>query len=129
MNGANVKFVEDAARLLHSEFSKDKRIIEFKILLSHNESLHNHNAISLILSGDNKFFDSKVSVAELQSLVYWYMEVGDCFGKWTVIEILTSGRVKVQCKCGKIDIKRIYDLKKVLLNNVTNNVIIEKQKH
>lgn len=70
MNGANVKFVEDAARLLHSEFSKDKRIIEFKILLSHNESLHNHNAISLILSGNNKFFDSKVSVAELQSLVY-----------------------------------------------------------
>lgn len=70
MNGANVKFVEDAARLLHSELSKDERIEEFKVILSHNESLHNHNAISLILSGNNRYFDSKVSVAELQSLVY-----------------------------------------------------------
>jgi GTP cyclohydrolase I len=70
MNGANVKFVEDAARLLYSELLKNKNIIEFKIILSHNESLHNHNAISLILSDNNKFFDSKVSIAELQSLVY-----------------------------------------------------------
>lgn len=70
MNGANVKFVEDAARLLYSELSQDKRIEEFKITLSHNESLHNHNAISLILSENNKYFDSKISVAELSSLVY-----------------------------------------------------------
>lgn len=70
MNGANVKFVEDAARLLYSELSKDNRIKEFKVILSHNESLHNHNAISLILSRNNEYFDSKVSVAELQSLVY-----------------------------------------------------------
>lgn len=40
------------------------------------------------------------------------MEIGDCFGKWTVVEILTGGRVKVQCECGKIDVKRIYDLKR-----------------
>lgn len=70
MNGANVKFVEDAARLLYSELDEDERIKEFKVILSHNESLHNHNAISLILSENNKYFDSKVSIAELQSLVY-----------------------------------------------------------
>lgn len=40
------------------------------------------------------------------------MEIGDRFGKWTVIELLRGGNVKVQCECGNICTKRSYDLQK-----------------
>lgn len=40
------------------------------------------------------------------------MEIGDRIGKWTVVEILKGGKVKVQCECGNIDIKRCYDLQR-----------------
>lgn len=51
MNGAYIKFVEDAARLLHAEFDRDPRIIDFQIACSHLESLHSHDAISVICKG------------------------------------------------------------------------------
>jgi GTP cyclohydrolase I len=50
-NGAYLKFVEDAVRLLYETFSNDTRIKDFKIVASHNESLHSHNAISVIVKG------------------------------------------------------------------------------
>jgi len=51
LNGANLKFVEDAARLLYREFDADKRICDFQIACSHLESLHSHDAVSVICKG------------------------------------------------------------------------------
>ena len=51
LNGAYLKFVEDAARLLYLELVKDKRIADFRIACSHLESLHSHDAVSVICKG------------------------------------------------------------------------------
>jgi GTP cyclohydrolase IB len=51
LNGAHLKFVEDAARLLYREFDADKRICDFQIACSHLESLHSHDAVSVICKG------------------------------------------------------------------------------
>jgi GTP cyclohydrolase I len=51
LNGAYLKFVEDAARLLYKEFDADKRIADFRIACSHLESLHSHDAVSVICKG------------------------------------------------------------------------------
>ena len=51
LNGAHLKFVEDAARLLYREFDADKRIRDFQIACSHLESLHSHDAVSVICKG------------------------------------------------------------------------------
>ncbi|MEO6569386.1 MAG: GTP cyclohydrolase FolE2 [Opitutaceae bacterium] len=51
LNGAHLKFVEDAARLLYREFDTDSRILDFQIACSHLESLHSHDAVSVICKG------------------------------------------------------------------------------
>jgi GTP cyclohydrolase I len=51
LNGAYLKFVEDAARLLYLEFDRDRRIADFRIACSHLESLHSHDAVSVICKG------------------------------------------------------------------------------
>jgi GTP cyclohydrolase I len=51
LNGAYLKFVEDAARLLYMAFDADKRIADFRIACSHLESLHSHDAVSVICKG------------------------------------------------------------------------------
>ena len=51
LNGAYAKFIEDAARLLYSEFNADKRIKDFEIACIHLESLHSHDAVSVICKG------------------------------------------------------------------------------
>lgn len=51
LNGAHLKFVEDAARLLYREFDGDKRVHDFRIACSHLESLHSHDAVSVICKG------------------------------------------------------------------------------
>jgi GTP cyclohydrolase IB len=51
LNGAHLKFVEDAARLLYREFDADARIHDFQIACSHLESLHSHDAVSVICKG------------------------------------------------------------------------------
>lgn len=51
LNGAYLKFVEDAARLLYGVFDTDKRIKDFRIACSHLESLHSHDAVSVICKG------------------------------------------------------------------------------
>jgi GTP cyclohydrolase IB len=51
LNGAHLKFVEDAARLLYREFDADSRICDFQIACSHLESLHSHDAVSVICKG------------------------------------------------------------------------------
>jgi len=51
LNGAHLKFVEDAARLLFKEFDADRRIRDFQIACLHLESLHSHDAVSVICKG------------------------------------------------------------------------------
>jgi GTP cyclohydrolase I len=51
LNGAYIKFVEDAARLVYAELAKDPRIADFQVACSHLESLHSHDAVSVICKG------------------------------------------------------------------------------
>lgn len=51
LNGAHLKFVEDAARLLYQVFDADPRIVDFRVACSHLESLHSHDAVSVICKG------------------------------------------------------------------------------
>lgn len=51
LNGAYIKFVEDAARLLYKELNADPRIRDFQIACAHLESLHSHDAVSVICKG------------------------------------------------------------------------------
>ena len=55
LNGSYLKFVEDAARLLYEQLIADKRIKDFRVICSHQESLHSHDAISVILAPNSKF--------------------------------------------------------------------------
>ncbi|MBV0913985.1 GTP cyclohydrolase FolE2 [Anianabacter salinae] len=52
LNAANPIFVEDAARLFCAEFLKDDRIGDFRVVASHQESLHSHDAVSVLTHGD-----------------------------------------------------------------------------
>lgn len=51
LNGAHIKFVEDAARLVYAELAQDARIADFQVACSHLESLHSHDAVSVIVKG------------------------------------------------------------------------------
>lgn len=51
LNGAYSKFVEDAARVIYEQFDRDSRIRDFVIACSHLESLHSHDAVSVINKG------------------------------------------------------------------------------
>lgn len=51
LNGASMKFVEDAARLLFEQLDADRRIRDFEVACSHLESLHSHDAISVVAKG------------------------------------------------------------------------------
>ena len=51
LNGANVKFVEDAARLLYSQLNEEPKIIDFRVVCSHFESLHSHDAVAVLCRG------------------------------------------------------------------------------
>lgn len=51
LNGAYVKFVEDAARLVFEQLVSDERIFDFQVACSHLESLHSHDAVSVICKG------------------------------------------------------------------------------
>ncbi|EEW25406.1 GTP cyclohydrolase FolE2 [Rhodobacter ferrooxidans] len=51
LNGANPIFVEDAARSFCAKLLDDPRIGDFRVLASHQESLHSHDAVSLLTQG------------------------------------------------------------------------------
>jgi GTP cyclohydrolase I len=51
LNGAYVKFVEDAARLIYEQLAADSRICDFQVACAHLESLHSHDAVSVIVKG------------------------------------------------------------------------------
>jgi GTP cyclohydrolase I len=52
LNAANPIFVEDAARLFCAELLAEARIGDFRIVASHQESLHSHDAVSVLTEGD-----------------------------------------------------------------------------
>lgn len=58
LNAANPIFVEDAARLFCEQLQKDSRIGDFRIMASHQESLHSHDAVSVLTEGDTFAADS-----------------------------------------------------------------------
>ena len=51
LNAANPIFVEDAARSFCAVLQSDSRIGDFRVLASHQESLHSHDAVSLLTQG------------------------------------------------------------------------------
>ena len=58
LNAANPIFVEDAARLFFEGLQQDKRIGDFRIIASHQESLHSHDAVSILTEGETFVSDS-----------------------------------------------------------------------
>ena len=66
LNAANPIFVEDAARLFAERLLADARVGDFRVAASHQESLHSHDAVSLLTEGptfaqeslDPRFFAS-----------------------------------------------------------------------
>jgi GTP cyclohydrolase I len=51
LNAANPIFVEDAARLFCEQLQQDPRIGDFRVVASHQESLHSHDAVSVLTEG------------------------------------------------------------------------------
>jgi GTP cyclohydrolase I len=51
LNAANPIFVEDAARLFCEQLQQDSRIGDFRVVASHQESLHSHDAVSVLTEG------------------------------------------------------------------------------
>ena len=58
LNASNPIFVEDAARLFADPLIRDERIGDFRIVASHQESLHSHDAVSVLTHGDSFDADS-----------------------------------------------------------------------
>lgn len=52
LNAANPIFVEDAARLFCEQLQADVRIKDFRVVASHQESLHSHDAVSILTEGE-----------------------------------------------------------------------------
>ena len=52
LNAANPIFVEDAARLFCEQLHAEPRIGDFRVIASHQESLHSHDAVSILTEGD-----------------------------------------------------------------------------
>ena len=61
MNASYLKFVEDAVRLLYEKLNNEPNIKDFRIVASHNESLHSHNAVSVIVKGVENGFTAGVA--------------------------------------------------------------------
>lgn len=69
LNASQPKFVEDAARILAGMLNKMVDVKDYKIVVSHQESLHGHDAISIMLKGNqNSKFTADVSFEELCSM-------------------------------------------------------------
>lgn len=51
LNGRNLMFCEDAGRRIQTALGKDDRILDFWARCTHYESLHPHNAVSVVTKG------------------------------------------------------------------------------
>jgi GTP cyclohydrolase I len=58
LNAANPIFVEDAARLFAEALLQDPRVGDFRVVASHQESLHSHDAVSVLTEGPTFAADS-----------------------------------------------------------------------
>jgi GTP cyclohydrolase I len=58
LNAANPIFVEDAARLFCEQLQNDNRVGDFRVVASHQESLHSHDAVSILTEGNTFEADS-----------------------------------------------------------------------
>ena len=58
LNAANPLLVEDAARLFCEHLQADPRVGDFRVIASHQESLHSHDAVSVLFEGDTFASDS-----------------------------------------------------------------------
>ena len=52
LSAATPIFVEDAARLFCHALQQDARIGDFRVIASHQESLHSHDAVSILTQGE-----------------------------------------------------------------------------
>ena len=69
LNAANPIFVEDAARLFAQGLRADPRIGDFRVIASHQESLHSHDAIGLLVEGPT-FETASLDPGLFRSLVH-----------------------------------------------------------
>ncbi|MCU0990021.1 MAG: GTP cyclohydrolase FolE2 [Xanthomonadales bacterium] len=51
LNGSNLMFCEDAGRRIQTALNSDERILDFWARCTHYESLHPHNAVSVVTKG------------------------------------------------------------------------------
>jgi GTP cyclohydrolase I len=51
LNGSNLMFCEDAGRRIQTALNADERILDFWVRCTHYESLHPHNAVSVVTKG------------------------------------------------------------------------------
>lgn len=69
LNGANPIFVEDAARSFCKALKGDPRVGDFRIVASHQESLHSHDAVSLLTEGPT-FAQESLDPLLFQTLIH-----------------------------------------------------------
>ena len=69
LNAANPIFVEDAARLFCEQLLADVRIGDFRVIASHQESLHSHDAVSVLTEGET-FAQASLDPHLFQSLFH-----------------------------------------------------------
>ncbi len=70
LNAANLKFVEDAVRLLYEQLDQDPRLEDFKVVASHQESLHSHDAVSVIVKGVEGGFTAEIEPGTMTSMIH-----------------------------------------------------------
>lgn len=58
LNAANPIFVEDAVRSFAEQLIADPRIADFRVIASHQELLHSHDAVSMLVNGPTFAQDS-----------------------------------------------------------------------
>ncbi len=51
LNGSNLMFCEDAARIVRQTLNEDARVADFRVKIRHEESLHPHDAVAVITKG------------------------------------------------------------------------------
>ena len=69
LNAANPIFVEDAARLFAQQLSQCDTIGDYRVIASHQESLHSHDAISMLTQGPT-FAQNSYDPQVLSSLIH-----------------------------------------------------------
>ncbi|CAG1005022.1 GTP cyclohydrolase IB [Myxococcaceae bacterium] len=51
LNGKNLMFCEDAARKIRSALERDSRVVDYHVRVRHEESLHPHDAVAVVVKG------------------------------------------------------------------------------